>query len=122
MMQAEMSKLPPHAEFHGMDPFLALIGTRRWLARLTEIRDLAASGPRAGQAIRQRHGVELTLEKLRRQPGAEPSTAEILLGRLAAEIARVATGLTPTGRDRLVDQLHLGLSAQNTLVAIFAWL
>ena len=59
---------------------------RRWLARLTEIRDLAAAGPRAGQAIRQRHGVALTLEKLRRQPAAEPSAADALLGRIAREI------------------------------------
>ena len=74
--------------------------------RLTEIRDLAASGPRAGQAIRQRHGVELSLEKLRRQPAAEPSAADVLLGRIAAEIPRIAASLTPRGRERLIERLR----------------
>jgi hypothetical protein len=102
-----------------LDPFLGLVGVPRWLTRLTEIRDLAASGPRAGQAIRQRHGVEFSLEKLRRHPAAKPSAAEILLGRIAAEIPRLAEGFTRTGRDRLIEQLRLGLSGQNTLIPLF---
>lgn len=106
-------------DFPRLDPFLSLLGLRRWRARLTEIRDLAASGPRAGQAIRQRHGVELSLEKFRRQPGAQPSAAEILLTRIAAEVAHIAAELTPRGRDRLVECLQLGLSGQNTLIPVF---
>ena len=72
----------------GLFHLMALIGARRWRDRLTEIRDLAASGRRAGQALRQRHGVELTLEKLRRDPGAMISATEALLGQYAAEIPR----------------------------------
>jgi hypothetical protein len=105
-----------------LGPFVSLVGVRRWQARLTEIRDLAVSGPRAGQAIRQRHGVELSLEKLRRQPGAAApavSGADVLLSRIALEIADVAAALTPHGRDRLIEQLHLGLSGQNTLIPVF---
>ncbi len=79
----------------GLSPLMALIGARRWRDRLTEIRDLAASGRRAGQALRQRHGVELTLEKLRRDPGAMPSTTEALLGQYAAEIPRIVAELSP---------------------------
>jgi hypothetical protein len=86
---------------------------------LVEIRDLAAWGPRAGQAVRQRHGVELSLEKLRRYPGAMPSITEVLLGRIASEIPHIAAGLTAQGRDRLVARLHLGLSGQNTLIPVF---
>src|ERR1700722_14012186 len=100
-------------------PLLALIGAGRWQARLTEIRDLAASGRRAGQALRQRHGVELTLEKLRRNPGAMPSITEALLGQYAAEIPMLAAELTRRGRDRLVERLRLGLSGQNTLIPVF---
>jgi hypothetical protein len=103
----------------GLDPFLALVGMRRWLARLTEIRDLAAAGPRAGQAIRQLHGVEFSLEKLRRQPASKPSAAEMLLGRIAAELPDIAAALTPRGRDSLNEQLQLGLSGQNTLIPVF---
>ncbi|HBK08826.1 MAG TPA: hypothetical protein DDZ81_23720 [Acetobacteraceae bacterium] len=86
---------------------------------MAEIRDLSASGPRAGQAIRQRHGIELSLEKLRRHPGAIPSMAEIRLGQIAAEIPRIAAGLTPGGRDRLIEAIRLGLAGQNTLIPIF---
>lgn len=103
----------------GLDPFIALVGDRRWLARLAEIHDLAASGPRAGQAIRQRHGVELSLEKLRRQPTAKPSAADLLLGRIAAEISDIMAELTPPGRDRLMQQLQLAVSGQNTLIPLF---
>lgn len=105
--------------FVGLGRFFALLGDRRWLARLAEIRDVTGSGPRAGQAIRQRHGVELSLEKLRRQPGAQPSGADMLLGRIAAEIPLIAASLTPRGRDRLIEQLQLGLVGQNTLIPVF---
>jgi hypothetical protein len=98
---------------------MALIGAGRWRQRVAEIRDLAAAGRRAGQALRQRHGVELTLEKLRRDPGAMPSVTEALLGQYAAEIPRIAAELTRRGRDRLVEQLRLGLSAENTLIPVF---
>jgi hypothetical protein len=102
-----------------MDPFVGLTGDKRWRERLGEIRELAAAGPRASQAIRQRYVVELSLEKLRRQPAAEPSVSEALLGSIAAEIPLIAATLTPRGRDRLIEQLRLGLSCQNTLIPIF---
>ena len=105
--------------FPGLNSFLGLVGARRWHDRLTEIRDLAASGARAGQAIRQRHGVELSLDKHIRQPGLKPSVAEVRLGSIAAGISSIADGLTVPGRDRLVDQLRLGLKGQNTLIPVF---
>jgi hypothetical protein len=114
-----MIALSPTPDLAGLKRFLALIGEKRWLTRLTEIRDLSASGRRAGQAIRQRHGVELSLEKLRRRPPAGPSTADVLLGRIAAEIPGFAADLAVRGRDRLVEQLRLGLSGQNTLIPAF---
>jgi hypothetical protein len=86
---------------------------------LAEIRDLAAAGPRASQAIRQRHVLELSLEKLRRQPGNRPSVTETLLGSIAREIPLIAADLTSRGRDRLVEQLRCGLSGQNTLIPVF---
>lgn len=106
-------------DFSGLAPFVALAGLRRWQERMAEIRDLSASGPRAGQAIRQRHGVELSLEKLRRQPGAIPSMAEVLLGRIAAHIPVVAASLTTTGRERLIQAIQTGLSGENTLIPVF---
>jgi hypothetical protein len=99
--------------------FIALAGGQRWQQRLSEIRDLAASGPRAGQAIRQRHGVELILEKCRRNPGAPPSIAEARLGEIAAALPAIAAELSPRGRDRLVERLHGSLSGENTLIPVF---
>jgi hypothetical protein len=108
---------PPSAPV--LEPFVRLVGAKRWRERLTEIRDLAAAGPRASQAIRQRHVLELSLEKLRRQPGAPPSATEALLGGIACEIASIAADLTPGGRDRLVERLRIGLSEANTLIPVF---
>jgi hypothetical protein len=102
-----------------IESFVSLVGGKRWRERLSEIRDLAAAGPRASQAIRQRHVLELSLEKLRRQPGAPPSVTEALLGSIACEIASIAADLTPRGRDRLVEQLRTGLSGPGTLIPVF---
>ena len=112
-----MPLTPPHAPV--LDPFVSLVGAKRWRERLAEIRDLAAAGPRASQAIRQRHVLELSLEKLRRQPGAQPSVTESLLGGIACEIASIAADLTARGRDRLVEQLRSGLSGPGTLIPVF---
>jgi hypothetical protein len=103
----------------GLDAFLSLAGDRLWPARLKEIRDQAASGPRARQAILQRHGVELSLEKLRRQPGAKLSATELLLGRIAEQIPGIVATLTQDGRERLIQRLRLALSGQNTLIPVF---
>ena len=111
-----LSRKADRPEFAG---FFALVGLQRWRQRLIEIRDLAASGPRAGQAIRQRHGLELSLEKLRNFPTTKPSTADVRLGQIAAEIATTAAALTPRGRDRLVAMLQRCLSGSNTLIPVF---
>src|SRR5919199_4605559 len=102
-----------------LDSFVALVGEKRWRQRLAEIRDLAAAGPRAGQAIRQRHVLELSLEKLRRQPDAPMSVTETLLEAIAREIPLVAASLTSRGRSRLIERLELGLMGQNTLIPVF---
>jgi hypothetical protein len=102
-----------------LEPFVRLIGGESWRRRLNEIRDLAAAGPRAGQAIRQRHVVELTIEKLRREPGRPRSITEALLVRIAQEIPAIGASLTRSGHDRLVDLLRLCLTDVNTLIPAF---
>lgn len=114
-----MTGLPQDTSTLSIDPFVALVGSKRWRDRLMEIRDLAASGPRAGQAIRQRHGIELTLEKLRRHRNALPSVTEVLLGRIASEIPVVAAGLAPAGRERFIERLREALTGPNTPIAVF---
>jgi hypothetical protein len=102
-----------------LDPFIALAGRKRWLERLGEIRDLATGGPRASQALRQRHAIELTVEKLRRPVAQAQSRAEQRLRAIATEIPAIAATLTPTGRERLITRLRQGLEGQNTLVPLF---
>ena len=114
-----MSAQPANLDGPRLGPFVSLIGLQQWQARLSEIRELIAAGPRAGQAIRQRHGVELSLEKVRRHPGGQASAADVLLSQIAAEVARVAAKLTPHGRRRLIERLEVGLSGQNTLIPLF---
>jgi len=122
------------------EPLISLIGREHWRRRLNEIHDLAAVGRRAGQAIRQRHVIELTIEKLRKpqsaatqvagrqSPRARPvrphgwqsqAATETLLGRIVRELPLLAASLTPVGRDRLIEQLRLGLTKQNTLIPLF---
>jgi len=102
-----------------LEPFVNLVGGEGWRRRLGEIRDLAAAGPRAGQAIRQRHVIELTIEKLRREPSRPRSITEALLVRVAQDIPVIAGDLTQAGRDRLVELLRLCLTGINTLIPAF---
>jgi hypothetical protein len=119
MMQSSVPLSSANPSSAGLAPLITLVGVRCWKERLAEIRDLLASGPRAGQALRQRHCIELSLDKLRRNPGARLSVTEALLGQIAAEIPLIATELTQPGRDRLIERLQLGLSGQNTLIPVF---
>jgi hypothetical protein len=119
MMQFSVPLSSVNLRSAGLAPLITLVGARYWKERLTEIRDLVAPGPRAGQALRQRHCVELSLDKLRRNPPARLSVTEALLGQIAAEIPLIATELTDLGRDRLIQRVRLGLSGQNTLIPVF---
>lgn len=103
----------------GLSGFFALVGERRWRDRIDEIRDLAGAGRRAGLATRQRYGVELSLEKFRRQPDADGSAADGLLRDIASEVASVAASLPARGRDRLLHRLLSGLAGGNTLIPTF---
>lgn len=114
-----MTSLTQSPALPSSDAFIALVGAKRWQDRLAEIRERALIGPRAGQAIRQGHGIEFSLEKCARRRNEPPSLAEVLLGRIAQEIPLVAARLTATGRERLIEQLHVGLSGQNTLIPVF---
>jgi hypothetical protein len=118
-MQVAMTSDPFDAAPPTTDSLIALIGRDRWQKRLTEIRDLAAAGPRAGQAIRQRHVLELTVEKLRRGRNSPLSATEALLARIARQIPILAASLTPDGRDRLIERLRGSVNDQNTLIPLF---
>ena len=102
-----------------LDAFVALAGQRVWTTRLEEIRDLAVAGPRAGQAIRQRHAIELTIERMRRATQTPATLAERLLGTIVMETVALAKGLAPDGRRRLAGMAQSALTGESTLVPLF---
>ena len=79
-----------------LDAFVALAGAPLWAARMAEIARRAASGPRAGQAARQRHALELAIERLRGTLTRPPSAAELHAARLAGDAVALSRTLRAT--------------------------
>jgi hypothetical protein len=98
--------------------FIGLTGTRIWRQRLAQISEQAASGRRAGQAIRQRHAIELTLARAL-QRGKATTPAEAALCRLAGKVVEVVANSSATGRDSLLARLVAAFSGAETLVPLF---
>ena len=101
--------------------FIALAGPAVWRARLARIAALAADGRRSGQAVRQRHLVELTLARLARG-GADPSPTEARIAAriaaLAGETALLAARLTPAGRVWFDAALDAALDGDGTPIGL----
>jgi hypothetical protein len=114
-----MQPQPPPYDPHTLDAFAAFAGARRWAARMAELGRRAASGPRAGQEIRQRHGLELAIERLRGTLARPPSGAELHAARLAGDAVVLSRALGPRGRLRLRERLRTALSGDGTLVPVF---
>jgi hypothetical protein len=102
-----------------IEPLIRLIGRSLWQERLSEIRGFAESGPRAGLAIRQRHSLELTIEKLRRPRSRPLTSGERRIAKIATAIAPLAHGLSDAGAERLVEQLRTALTGEQTLLPLF---
>ena len=98
--------------------FIALAGAKPWAARMADLARGMAEGPQARRALQQRHGLELTLERLRRG-GATPLAAESRLLELAQATVAVARSLTGAGRAALRARLAAALSGEGTLVPLF---
>lgn len=110
--------LSEHAEPRDLEAFVVLVGRARWTRRIAELRDRSTGGRRAAQALRQRHAIELTIERLR-QPGRPPSPAESMIAGFAAATVRLSRRLTPAGRDRLRVALAEAITGHGTLIALF---
>jgi hypothetical protein len=102
-----------------LDAFVALVGAPLWAARMEEIARRAASGPRTGQAARQRHALELAIERLRGTLTRPPSTAELHAARLAGDAVALARTLRARGKARLRERVRMALAGSGTLVPVF---
>jgi hypothetical protein len=114
-----MQPRPPPYDPRMLDAFVALADTRAWAARIAEINVRAACGPRAGQAVRQRHALELAVERLRGPLARPPSTAELHTARLASDAVELAGTLGARGQARLRQSLCAALTGDASLVPLF---
>jgi hypothetical protein len=114
-----MQPQPPPYDPGLLDAFVALAGVRLWSARIAEIARAATSGPRAGQSIRQRHALELAIERLRGVLARPPLAAELHAARLAGEAVTLWRELPARGKARLEVTLKSALVGDATLVPVF---
>jgi len=114
-MQAQKLPFSPAA----LDAFVALVGEPVWRARIADIAGRATSGPRLGQAVRQRHGLELAVERLRRTLVRPPTEAELRAGQLAAYTVGLYRRLGARGKARLRHRIALALTDDETLLPLF---
>ncbi len=114
-----MQHLPPPFDSRALDAFVAFVGAPAWAARMAEIACRSERGRRAGQAIRQRHAIELAIERLRGRLPRAPSAAELHAARLASDAVVLARRLSDPGRERLRAGLRSALSGDGTLIPVF---
>jgi len=99
--------------------FVALLGAQVWATRSAEITVQAASGTRAGHALRERQCIEFAIEQLRRSGAGVVSAAGHHIADLAAEVVALSRELSPAGRARLDTALNSAMRGEATLVSLF---
>ncbi|MBV9749258.1 MAG: hypothetical protein JO157_10625 [Acetobacteraceae bacterium] len=114
-----MQRQPLPFDPQAVEAFVDLAGRRAWEARLAEIDRHAASGPRAGRAVRHRHALERAIERLRHPLIRPPSDAELRIAQLATEAVDLARELAPTGRVRWRQMITGTLGGEGSLVPLF---
>jgi hypothetical protein len=98
--------------------FIELAGLRLWATRLGDLGAAVAGGGFSGRAMQQRHALELTLARLRRDAMRVPTATEQRLLDLAAEAVAAYDTLGATGRRAFRAALGDALSGDGTLVGL----
>ena len=100
--------------------FVALVGVARWNRRIAELGRVIVATQRTGRALMQRHIIEISIERLRRQGRNTPPTeAERLIAAMARELTSAAGELAAPGRTRLRAELIAALLGSATLMPLF---
>ncbi len=103
-----------------INQFVLLAGAEAWAARLADISAQAAAANRFGAVLRQRHALEIAIERMRLRAGdaaaAAPSVAEQRLHAIVAQIVSVSNRLTAEGLGRLRARLQAALRDEGRLV------
>ncbi|GAB0117457.1 hypothetical protein Acid7E03_15290 [Acidisoma sp. 7E03] len=116
----------PRASLPVTEQFVLFVGEELWSARIAEIIGRAAAGNRSGAVVKQRHALELAIERMRgRAPDgtraaerSAPTVAEQRLEAILAELMATTTVLSPTGLGRLRARLDAALSGDGRLVGL----
>lgn len=113
------------------DPFLCAVrpgaaaalieicGNRLWQRRMADLAGRLHGGHRRATALRQRHALELMLDRLARPDasGAPTAIGQRIAG-LAAEVMATYARLSPPGRARLCRDLRAALEGEATLAPL----
>jgi hypothetical protein len=117
-----------------IEQLVMFVGADVWAARLADIAARSAASNRFGAVLKQRHALELALERMRGRgpdalsaapassaapPAGAPSVAEQRLHTIVVEAVSAVERLTTEGVERLRDRLRAGLSGDGSLVDIF---
>ncbi|GIX11362.1 MAG: hypothetical protein KatS3mg116_3072 [Elioraea sp.] len=99
--------------------FIRLAGTRRWRRRIAAIEARIRARRLAGTVARDRHALELAIDRLAGPGSARPSAAERAVAALASDAVAVHADLSETGRGRFMARLDAALEGEGTLVPLF---
>lgn len=109
----------PDAVRRAAQAFLAMAGREAWQRRIAQLNEQIRVQRIAGRVARERHALELALDRLAAGEPASPTAAERAVAALAAEAAAVRRHLSPAGRTRFDERLAEALSGDGTLVPLF---
>lgn len=102
-----------------IEQFIVFVGQDLWAARLADIAARSAATNRLGGVLKQRHALELALERMRPKRPTPPSVAEQKLHAIVEEIVATIQILTAAGAARLRERLQAALRGEGSLVDIF---
>lgn len=112
-----------------IEQFVLFVGEDIWTARLADIALRAATAKRYGGVLKQRHALELAIDRMRvydsrggpvpTGKAAAPSVAEQHLQDIVAELVAATQHLSAAGVDRLRGRLHAALRDDGSLVDVF---
>ncbi len=109
----------PDAVRRAAQAFVAMAGREAWQRRIAQLNEQIRAQRIAGRIARERHALELGLDRLAAAEPASPTAAERAVAALAAEAVAVRRHLSPAGRRRFDERLAEALSGDGTLVPLF---
>ena len=109
----------PQALRRAAAEFIALVGGETWRRRMGQLAEQIAAQRIAGRVARERHALELAIDRLATSEPLSPTAAECAVSALAAEASAVRRRLSPAGQTRFDERLAEALCGDGTLVPLF---